>query len=237
MKIYLIAALAAGVLIVACGPGRPEEPTISASGQGSVTLRPVRASMALDVDARQKTPTQASTLSSERARKVLAALRAGHLADSIQVSDVDLSETTDQQDNPTGFEGMVTIRFQTRSLDSIGAILESALAAGSTSIRSITFEADSVEAARARALALAFEHAKHDASILAQASGHRLGRLLAETTAREGYFAPNGFEDASVAIGRSEVLTLQPGVISSISPTPRGVVVSAGTSARWELTD
>ena len=238
MKSHRLAALAAGVLIVGCSAGRQSDrASVSASGSGSVTLRPVRADMALQVDVRRKTPTEASTLSSQRAKAVLQALRAGHLVDSIQVSDVDLSESTDREDNPNGFEGTVSIRFRTRWLDSIGAILETALGAGSTSIRSIEFEADSVEPARARALALAFQHARADATILARASGHHLGGLVAESTKREGYYQAEAFEDAAVSSVLASELTLQPGVISSVSPTPRGVVVSASASARWELTD
>ena len=228
------AALVAGLLTAGCtGAGSSGRATVTASGSGVVTLAPTRAKLSIEVESRRNTPTEASTVNAQRVSAVLAALRLRHIVDSIEVSGIDLSQSTDRYDVPTGFEASTSISFRTSALDSLGVLLEVSLRAGATTIRYVEFEADSMDRARDRALALAYDRAKRDAETLARASGHHLGRLVAETTSRDGYSNASAFEDASVTSG---LATLQAGAMT-VGPTPRGVSVQATASGRWELAD
>jgi uncharacterized protein YggE len=64
------------------------------------------------------------------------------------------------------------------NIKDLGPIVDTALAAGATQVSGITFESSQVAEGRQRAIALAIEAARGDASAAATAAGGRLGPII-----------------------------------------------------------
>src|SRR5439155_26407658 len=163
----------------------PPPPGITSSGEGEVILAPNRALLRLGVEVRSATAAEASSHAGRRARAVRDAIHAlGFPPDSIRTVSFNVGPTYDYQRSrkPVDYRAAVALQLKLRSLDQIGAVLDTALAAGTTEVPTIGFDSDSIPAARSVALGKAVQQARADADVIARAAGGTLGRLLTATT-------------------------------------------------------
>ena len=220
-------------------PANPDpSPTVVASGMGEVMVPPTRARAVITTTTKARTAASAGHDNSTRLESLLTALRAQRGLDSIRVTYVSVDPNEDDSGRMVGYEATAGVEFRILQLDSVGPALDLALQAGATSINRVTFEADSAPQARVQALGQAFERAQADAEALAQASGHRLGALVALST-DNGYgisVSSNAFEDAAVSTLASSARFggARSGLVG-LGPTPRAIRITASASGKWLL--
>jgi uncharacterized protein YggE len=179
------------------------------------------------VEARAGTAANASNQAGRRTDAVRQAIRArGFPIDSVRVVRFDVSPNFDYQRERrlVDYSARATVQVTVRPLDRLGAVLDTALAAGAGEIQSIEFRSDSMKVARAGALARALAQARSDAETLALAAGGTLGRLILVETA--GGDTPMFKERIQMS-----ALAERGGA----PPVERDVVVSVSVSAKWEF--
>jgi hypothetical protein len=208
------------------GPPSSPPPEISTSADGEVTLAPSRALVRLDIETRAATASEASNLAGRRVRAVREAIRAlGFPLDSIRTVSFTVNPTYDYQrgQKPVDYRGFASIELNVRSLERVGVVLDTALAAGVTQVPVISFDSDSVPAARGLVIARALNRARSDADALAKAAGGRLGRLLSASTS--GNPVPYPMVQARMAVAER-------GGAPDVS---QDVIVRVSVQARWEF--
>jgi uncharacterized protein YggE len=119
------------------------------------------------------------------------------------------------------YEARTTLEVVLQDVNALPRLLDAALGAGATDIASISFESDSANEARHRALANALTSARQDAEALAKAAGGRLGPLRSVTTSPDPY---------GIAM-RESYISAAPA--AGIPAVRRDVVISVTVQGRW----
>jgi len=222
----LALGLAAAVPAADQTPAVAPTPEISTSAEGEVRLAPNKALVRLNVEARASTAAEASNQIGRKVRAVREAIRArGFPLDSIRTTSFMVNPIYDYQrgQKPVDYQGLAGIELTVRSLDRVAPVLDTALASGVTQVPDVSFDSDSVPAARATAITNAMEKARTDAEALARAAGGRLGKLLSASTSGGGYPVPR-----MQMMGMAKAQGGAPEV-------DRDVVVQVSVQARWEF--
>ncbi|MEW5992388.1 MAG: SIMPL domain-containing protein [Chloroflexota bacterium] len=163
--------------ILATDPATPAEHTISVSGTGRVVLVPDMADLRLGVTTTAKTVKEARDANAASMTAVIAALKALDIADrDIQTTTLALSPVYDysKSTNPpplTGYTLTNTVAVTIRDLDIAAEAVDGALAAGATTLDSITFRVFDQTRAERDAREAAMAQAKAKAQTLASAAG------------------------------------------------------------------
>jgi uncharacterized protein YggE len=169
---------------------RPAPRVIRVTGDGRVTVRPDVAVLFTGVEATGKDLARVTKDASAQMRRVLTALaQAG-----IPEKDVQTSRHDVRVDRPwekgrpgpiVGYTVTDEVRVTIRDLNKLGPVIERVLAAGSNTLRSLSFEKEDPTPERARALAQAFGAARAKAEALAKAAGVTLGEVVSVTEAAQ----------------------------------------------------
>lgn len=188
---WLAAGLAAGLLVaglasplfsaprlLASNPTpTANEHTISVSGTGRVVLTPDTADLRLGVNVTAATVKAARADAATRMTAVIAALKKLGIADrDIQTSSVSLQPTYDYSagTNPprlTGYQFTNGLAVTIRDFDKVGDAIDNALAAGATTLDSVSFRVADETGAANQARQSAMAEAKTKAQTLATAAG------------------------------------------------------------------
>ncbi len=202
------------------------------SGTADISLAPDRATVRASIQATASRAVQAAGAISATVRAVVDSLTTlGFARDSIRTVDVSVWPSYDRDGRRvTGYGAAASVEVVVRDFGKLGRAVDAVLAGGATSVAPITFESDSLDWGKRRALAAAFADARVQAEALALAAGGRVGRLVLVTTdAGRALLSPTP-PQFSVA----QVLTPQPGVVSP-SVTPQAIHVQATVYCRWTL--
>lgn len=226
------ALLAAGLLGPALAPrvipqnaraadeeGSVKEHRITVAGMGRVTLRPDIADVRLGVSVTRPTVTAARQTAAEQMTKVLAAIKGSGVADADVATSV-LSLQPAYDDKPTSgrphitgytFSNVVTVTV--RDLESIGRIVDGAIAAGATSAEDISFRVEKQTAAERQARDAAMADARAKADALAAAAGLTIRGVASinETAGPIPYGTPVRDEMAFARQAASMPTPIQPG--------------------------
>jgi len=162
--------------------------SIHAAGHGSVKASPDRARIAVSVTTHGATARDASESNARTSKDVLAKLRAA-IAPPGEVSTAgyDLAPQYDySQANGTvarspklvGYNATNRFSIVSADLAGVGAIIDSAVAAGANQVDSIGFFVADEEAARRQALLEAGRKARAEAETIAQSLGVHLGSVM-----------------------------------------------------------
>lgn len=130
-------------------------------------------------------------------------------------------EDTSGGRQPKTYVASSLLNVELTNLDQLGAVVDTALAAGATEVSEIQFLPKDADAARAEALTIALGQARHDAEAVAKAAGGRLGALIVAST------------DGGRASGLYAAVSLQRGAGTTISAPD--VKVSASVQAEWSF--
>ena len=183
----LCPAVLAGQGIVGATVSAPEVVSV---GTGEVLVSPDRVQLTVAVSTRGSSASEAGRANADRMSRVLAALRRQGLADSVLTTSgyaVDEEQTYDgERRDPPVYVARNAIGVFMTELGELGSIIDSALAAGATSIDQIRFQSSRESEARDRALELAVQSARREAQIVASAAGGTLGPVI-ELTIDPGY--------------------------------------------------
>jgi len=213
--ILLAAALAAAALAFAAT--RPEaahgdDPIghqITVHGIGSVTAVPDRVAFGFGVQTTAKTAGAALTANAAAADKVVAALKAaGIAAKDIQTQSLFVSQRR-SEDGLTvlGYDASSSVRATLPSIDTAGAVIDAAVAAGADSVDGPSLTVSNARTLERKALAAALADARARAQALAEAAGVTLGPITAIT--EDGASAPVPY--ASKATAADAAPAIEPG--------------------------
>jgi len=164
--------------------------TIFVSGRGTVKTEPDTASVTIGIDVLESDLAEAQASATSQATAIIDAVTAAGVAeDDIQTSNfsVNILRDYDDQGNPgpiTGYQITNQINVTVRALDSLGGLLDDAVAAGANNIYGIVFYVEDTDAAASQARAQAMADAQRKAEELASAAGLTLTRA---TSISESY--------------------------------------------------
>lgn len=158
-------------------------PEIVSTGSGEVRVAPDRAEVTIAVETRGRTAAAAGRVNTERMTLVLAALRRQGLPDSsIATAGYSVSREDDYRDPPSEtpreYVARNAVEVKVADLGALGALVDTALAAGATEVANITWRSSRESEARQRAIALAVTSARAEAEAAAAAAGRALGRVV-----------------------------------------------------------
>jgi uncharacterized protein len=178
-----LAAPTARTLAAQVTANEPPRPQIMTTGHGEAHIAPDRATLLISVETRGATAAAAGTDNATRQRATMDALHAIGLQKN-QLSTAGYNVQPEYNySNPklpriTDYVARNTVRAEMHQLDQVGRAIDTALAAGATTISSVQFWASNADSARRVALSAAVAQAREDADVMARAAGGTLGPLL-----------------------------------------------------------
>ncbi len=202
---------------------------IEVDGSGETRTSPDTADLDLAIDTHAKTAEQAANLNAALATRVIDALKS-RLGDKGQITTGGYSLNPDYSqrpsENPTivGYNAQNTVTVHTGALDLVGALIDTAIAAGANRVNSLNFSVKDDARARAEAIAMATRDARAQADALAAALGVKLGKVLKATTVSEARPIP-------VRLGRA--MAMSANVATPVEPGE--VTVPATVSLTFEI--
>jgi uncharacterized protein YggE len=167
--------------------------TVSVGGTGRSSVTPDRFSFTVGVQTVANTVDDAVSQNNKRVAAVIAALKAAGAQDrDLQTSNFSIYPQQDYQQGNLprilGYQVSNTITVRSSKVGDAGKLLGVAIGAGVNTSSGINFEVADPARGRDQGLRAAFDDAKAKATLLAQASGRTLGRVL--TIAEGGQAAP-----------------------------------------------
>jgi uncharacterized protein len=199
---------AAAVAVAAVAMARPamaqpttapaREQTIRVTGTGEARARPDQAVVDFAVETAAATAQAAASENAGVMERVIAALvRAGVPRDRIETSGYAVYPDYDPQPRPDqtvptirGYRVMNMVSVTLDDVDRVGAILDTALAAGANRVNGVRFAVRDPQAFRQRAIDDAVRRARADAQAIAAALGVELGGIREAFTADVGMAVP-----------------------------------------------
>ena len=212
----------------------PQQPEITASGRGEVRLAPTYAAVIVNISTRATTAVEAASENAQKVQAVMRALRASGLSEKdITTAGYNLQQDydyrPDRRPEPSGFTANTSIRGEVRRLESLGKVIDGAIAGGATGISGVQYFAANTEEARRSAMAQAVREARTDADVLARAAGGSLGRLIALNSGG----ASQPFPREMLAMAAGNVSVRAAGAPTNMVPAELNVI--AMVSGRWEF--
>ncbi len=192
MMITRAAGLVSGLCLVAlacaASPVRAQMqavpvPSITVTGEATLSLAPDIAIVRAGVVSQGKTAREAMASNAKTMTAILAALKESGIAEAgIQTSRVSLDAIRNQnRETPhqvTGFQATNRVSVQVRDVGKAGDILDRLVAAGANTISGVDFIVSGATKALDKVRADAVEDARRKAEIYAQAAGVGLGRAI-----------------------------------------------------------
>jgi uncharacterized protein YggE len=238
-KLLALVALGA-VLLAACGSGQESlvSPAgadgsitsgINVSGQGKVTGKPDTLSVSLGVSLLRPTVDQATADAAALATAIINALKgAGVVEDDIQTANYNIYPEYDYsgtQQRLLGYRVTNEVRVKIRNLDTAGATIDAATAAGgdATVINNLAFSIEDNAELLQMARTAAWADAEAKARQLAQLAGLELGSAISITESISYNTPPIYYERAAadVAAGSTPIESGTQDVIIDIQVTFR----------------
>jgi len=221
MTLVLTAALILPLGAASANDSTPPS-SIAVSGQGVVSSPPDLAIVKFGVET---TALEASDAIDENARKstqlTVAIKHALGPGDTVATTRYSLDPVYDhrrdraanQPPTITGYIARNEVRVETANLDDIGKLIDGAAAAGANRINRLTFVLHDQDEARSRALAKAARHARHEAQVIADALGVKLGRVLQADSSSSPAASPRLYQGGAMAMESRVATPVDPGDI------------------------
>lgn len=192
----------------------PAPATLTVVGSAAIAQEPDMAQVSIGVRTVAATVAEASAGNAAALNQVIATLTDMGVADADMVTEYynvsaqydysysSFGESGSQQ--VSGYQVSNTLRVTVRQLDALGAILDAAMQAGANECYGVDFQSSQSDAANDEALKMAIAECERKAKLMAEASGHTLGRLVSIT---ESYGSYQGRTyDAAVASAASTTI-------------------------------
>jgi uncharacterized protein YggE len=197
---------AACIAIASPAFAQSEPPSISVSGQATVSAAPDLAEIEAGVTTEAKTARAASEANAKAMNAVLAALKSGGIAQKdVQTSQVSLQpQMTSRNNNSsappqiTGYRATNHVSVTLRDIAKIGDTIDALVTAGANDIGGISFSVSQSSKLLDEARAKAIDDAHRKAAIYAQSAGVTLGAPLSISEA--GVPPPVAFRKMSASL-------------------------------------
>ena len=200
MKYQLILAALAGALAVTPALAQvAPTPTISVSGEGTVSVPPDMALIDGGVSTEAKTAREASESNNAAMGKVLLALKVAGLDEKdVQTSRLSLQPQYAQQTKPgpnvvSGYRASNRVTIRLRDVTKVAAVIDTLVASGANEIGGINFMVEKASKLLDDARAEAIVDARRKAEIYAKAAGVTLGAPVSISEDGGGAPAPMAF--------------------------------------------
>ncbi len=214
-------------------PGRALVPTVSATGNAEVRVRPDVAVVTLGVTTQAENLSDAITQNNRTMTAVVAAIKRAGLADrDIQTANLSVYPLYRNRPSPTGegeqeligYRVSNTVTARMTDMAKVGPVIDAATAAGANQVQGISFSLQEDASVRMQALADAAKEAQAKARAMAEALDQRLGPILSIN--EQGAEVRPMYAEAGVMLARAA-----PGVPVS----PGEVTVTATVSVTYRL--
>lgn len=202
-------------------PGPLSPRSITASGEGRVTVTPDIATVTVGVETVQPSLSEAQAEATSKMEAIIQAARdAGVAEDDIVTTNysVNVIQEYDPNGIPTAISGYRVsnqVELTVRDIDDLGMLLEAVVAQGANTIYGISFSVDDPTAAASQARRQAVEDARQKAEELADAAGVEISGILSITELTAPGPPPQPFEGdmetADMARGGAAPVPIQPG--------------------------
>lgn len=171
----------ARVVLADAAPGTP---TVSVTGQGTVSAPPDVVTLQLGVSVQSSTVADARAQAAQAATAVIAALQADGVAqDDIKTVQFSIGPRYDNQNGQQtlrGYEVDNVVQAKVRALDSVGKVIDDATAAGGNAlvVQSITYSIENTGPLAHQARQQAMDDAKSKAADFAASVGMTVGKVV-----------------------------------------------------------
>lgn len=191
-------ALAAPAALAQAAPPAAESmfraTTLNLSAHGETKIAPDMATITLGVTTEAPTAAAAMQANAARMTQVVAALKRAGLADrDIQTSQLNLSpQYRYEQNQPpqlTGYQASNQVTLSVRDLARLGQVVDATVTAGANQVHGVSFGLNDPSAAEDAARRAAVKALEAKAALYADATGHRIVRLVSLSESG-GYSAP-----------------------------------------------
>lgn len=171
------------VSLVSLAQNAPARRSITATGQGSVSVTPDLARVDVGVSTTASTAQDAAAQNATQVSSVLAQLKLA-LGTTGEVKTVSYSLTPNYNYPPngtpvlTGYTATNIVEATTSDLTIVGKVIDSAVQGGANRVQSLTFTLKDDSAARGQALQSAAKRARADADAIATGLGIHTGNII-----------------------------------------------------------
>jgi uncharacterized protein len=222
---WLAGGLAVGLLVASlAGPavataqsqndGDDTVRSISVTGTGRVKAEPDVADISLGVTKQGEEAAEAAAKAAEAMESMIAALLEMGIAESdIQTTNLSLNPLYDWNNEPASIEGweannmvLVTIR----DIESVGAVVDAATAAGATNVHGISFRVEDATEAETAARESAVADARAKADTLAAAAGVTITGVISISEVRDEPPQPLYLDRAEMAFAAGDTAATTP---------------------------
>jgi hypothetical protein len=165
-------------------PDKNGKNTLEVTGRGEIKIKPDTAYLTLSVETTAKKASDAAKENADRMKSVLDKLKS-QIGKDDKISTTgyrlfplyDYNEKT-KKTELTGYRATNEVVVETKNLNDLGKLIDSATQVGANRIENLSFGTDKKEQYRKEALAKAVQDAKETAEIVAKASGVKIVRIL-----------------------------------------------------------
>lgn len=157
--------------------------TLSLSAYGETRIAPDMATITVGVQTQAATAAEAMRANRERMSAMVATLRGAGIAErDIQTSNINLNPQYAYRENQpprlTGYQASNDVTITARDLARLGPTIDAVVAAGANQINGIAFGLQNPKAAEDQARRAAVQALADKAALYAQATSHRVQRLV-----------------------------------------------------------
>lgn len=160
---------------------------ITVQGVGTITLTPDLATISVGIQSQAASAAKAQSAASAAMTRIIDAVKKAGVADvDLKSQWISLQPQYDYASGSstrrvTGYQANQALAIKVRKIETTGAVIDAAVAAGATQVSGISFSVADPTTATAQARSAAIADAKKRAAALAQAAGVSLGSLLTVT--------------------------------------------------------
>lgn len=192
ISLVLLGIWSLSKMYVVFNPQSTEPATITVSATGDAVGIPDIATMNFSVVEQGDTVAAVTESANTAMNNIVATLKGAGIADEdLQTTGYNLSPRYDYTKNGSGeiigYSLTQSVTVKVRNLDTIGAVVDAATAAGANDLSSPTFDIDDPESVQTEARAEAFAKAKAKAESLADAADVDLGEIVTFSEDVGGY--------------------------------------------------
>jgi len=218
MALTAAAALLVGIVIApnvighsaAADPSTSPDHTVTVSGVGHVSVAPDVADVMIGVMVQKSTVAAAQSAAATSMTSVLAAIKKDGVADKdIVTTDLSLTPVYDYSSGGSaprlvGQQFSNTVKVTVRNIKSLSAVVDDAVAAGATTINSVSFRLDDPTTVEVQARQLAMKDARSKADVLTAAAGTSVKGVatITETTTQNSpvYYASAALDSKAAGV-------------------------------------
>ena len=167
------------------------ETKITVNGTGETRVSADTAVISLGVNARDKDVLKAQ----QQVNSTIASIRKALIEQGVKEENINtefiniyaMYDYQNDQEQLSAYNASTTLAIRVTNMESVGALIDAAFAAGANTLNGISFSASETEEAKAEAMKDAVEDAKKKAEILAQASGLKITGI--ENISEDGVYS------------------------------------------------